>query len=308
MTTQTLAEGSTLAEKYGKFGVRGPTEVVKPSKMFGAVVGEGGVGKTTLFLQHPGALLLNFDLHSVPRHSPDAPPPVCAFWPVVNSNGMPLDEKGNPFKLAWTHVDSLVTRLLRAAADDKPRPDTIVVDTLYPTVRLKQEAYALSKGYDSWNDTPDGNPRRKAYGQVYDSYVDFVMKLRYAGYGVFLVAHLLTQYYETSDGTDIRISHNIPDKIFGRLFPLLEFLGAIELTWEKQYPVDPETGKKKFDTKNVKKIPVRHLVNLSERLSQEMSRARVALPERIPLEPGNEWPTFEAAYLKAAGAQSAEQP
>lgn len=302
MTTQTLAAGTPLAEKYGKFGVRGHTEVVKPSKMFGTIVGEGGVGKTSLFLQHPGALVLNFDLHSVPRYSPTAPPPLCAFWPVVNSNGMPLDEDGKPFRLAWPHVETLMARLLKAAAKDEPRPDTIVMDTLYPTVRLKQAAYAQEKGFDDWNSMPEGNPRKKAYGNVYDSYVDFVLNLRYAGYGVFLVAHLLTQYYDTGEGTDIRITHNIPDKIFGRLFPLIEFLGAIDLTWEISYPKDPKTGKAKYDPAHKKKTPVRHLVNLSESLSKEMNRARVALPERILLEPGNEWSTFETAYLKAAGA------
>lgn len=307
MTTQTLAAGTPLTEKYGKWGVRGHTEVVDPSRMFGAIVGEGGVGKTTLFLQHPGALILNFDLHSVPRSAPDAPPPLCAFWPAISRGGQPLDTDGKPFRLAWPHVERLKEELLVASVKDRPRPETIVVDTLYPTIKLKQEAYAKDKGYDSWNEMPEGNPRKKAYGNVYDSYVDFVMDLRYAGYGVYIIAHILTHYYDTDEGTKIRVEHNIPDKVFGRLFPLLEFLGAVEVVWETVYPKDPKTGKVKYDSKDKTKIAHRYLVNMSERFSKEMTRARVALPSRLLLEKDKEWPIFSSAYLKAAGAQPVEQ-
>lgn len=297
MPTQTVSSGKTAAEQFGTFGVRDHTEVVSPRHMFGAIVGVGGAGKTSLFLDHPGALVLNFDVHGIPRPSPESPAPRCAFWPVMNAKGQCIDEDGKPFRLCWKSWQSLKKRLLRAAANDEPRPETIVFDTLPSTVPLKRDDYAIEQGHLKWNDLPEGKPRMKAYGNIYDSYPEEIMELRYAGYGVFILAHLLTQYFETDTGMELQVSHNIPDKIFLRLFPLLEFLACVEMQWTTEYPkVD---GKPDY-SKGVK-VPKRYLVNLSEKLSQDLTRSRIALPDKIELPATGAWDVFEAAYMKAAG-------
>jgi len=299
MPTQTLASGKTPAkDKYGKFGIRDHDEVVSPRFMFGVIVGEGGAGKTSMFLDHPGALIINTDLHSIPKSSPTSTA-ACAFWPVINQKGQCIDEGGKSFRLSWNSIVALKDRLLNAAAKDLPRPETIVLDTLPPTVMMARQAYAIGKGYTDWEAMPAGNPRRTAYGAIYDSYIDFVQDLRSAGYGVFITAHLLTQYFDTDDGMKIIVSHNIPDKIFLRLFLTIEFLGAVEISFDKIYEKNAD-GTAKYDKFVMK--PRRHLVNLSDKLSKEMTRARVALPEKIELLPGSGWTTFETAYMNAAGA------
>lgn len=297
MTTTTLASGKTATEKYGAFGVRDHTDVVSPRFMFGAIVGPGGSGKTSLFVDHPGALILNFDIHGIPRSAPDAEAPKCAFWPVVNTKGQCIGEDGKPFRLNWKSWEALKVKLLRAAANDEPRPETIVFDTVPATVRLKQEAYALDNGVTNWNALPEGKPRMKAYGCVYDSYLEDIFELRYAGFGVFFIAHLTTQYFETDTGMDIHVTHNIPEKIFQRIFPYLEFLAAVEMRTIKTYPI--VDGKKDFS--NPVKTPARFLVNLSDKLNQDLTRARIALPAEIELPATGAWDVFEAAYNKAAG-------
>lgn len=304
MPTQTLASGKIPAkDQYGKFGIRDHDEVVSPRFMFGVIVGEGGCGKTTLFLDHPGALIINTDLHSIPKDTPDAKA-ACAFWPVINKKGQCIDEDGKPFRLSWNSICALKDRLLKAAANDQPRPETIVLDTLPPTVMMARHSYALSKGYTDWDSMPGGNFTRKAYGVVYDGYIDFVQDLRYAGYGVFIIAHLLTQYFETDEGMKIQVSHNIPDKIFLRLFPTIEFLGAVELQFEKVYDKKPD-GTTQFD--KFKRVPHRYLVNMTDKMKNKdqpgMTRARVALPEKIEIKPGSGWASFEKAYMIAAGSK-----
>ena len=306
MPTQTLASGNpALADRYGNFGVSGFEEVTDPAFIFGAIVGEGGAGKTSLFREHEGALIINADMHSVPRPSSDCPPSLAQFWPVQDAKGRILGTDGTPIRLCGTNIFRMRDDLLQAAEKDQPRPQTIVIDTLAPTVPLFREAYAHEKGFTEWDAMPDGNPRRKAYGAVYDSYLEFICSLRYAGYGVYIVAHLMTQYYEKENGTTVvKVSHNIPDKIFMRLFPLLEFLGAVEITWEDKYELDQQ-GKPIYE--KVTRIPKRQLVNLSEKLSKEMNRARVALPERITLPPIGGWQAFRSAYLAAAGAPTSTE-
>jgi hypothetical protein len=304
--TQTLASGQTPTSKYGAFGLREFDEVAGPAYMFAMIVSEPGQGKTSLYRDHPGSLILNFDRHSLPKPSPSASPPKCAVYPAVDREGRWIDENRKVINLQWKHVVALKDKLLEAARRNQPRPQTIVLDTLAPTIPLMKEWWATTNGYQGgWDAIPGGKPSQSAYGKVYDAYIPFITDLLHVGYGVHILAHIMTVMVRVSKDEDIRIpttQHNVPDKLYERFFPLLEFLGAIErksvATGEKD-----KDGKVRYE----KKIIKRYLVNLSDKLS-EMHRARVALPERIELPATDAWHVFESEYLKAAGQTPKETP
>ena len=303
---QTLASdspSSPSSSEYGQFGVVGHNEVTGPAHHFGAYVGEAGVGKTSLYREHAGALILNFDLHSTPKPTATASPPLCQVFPVIDAEGRTLGMDKKPIKggCTWQMFEDLMALLIHAAHADQPRPQTIVIDTLAATLPLKKKRQAeieLKRDNAEWTDIPGGNPTKSAYGRMYDSYVPMVMNLRQAGYGVHILAHIVTSLIPINDDGDTRTvtSHNIPDKIFGRLFPFLEFLGCLEFVNEFEALKDTK-GNLVFG----KKIPKHYLVNLSDKLASD-TRSRVALPERIELPPTNAWQAYEAAYLAACGA------
>lgn len=297
MPTQTLAAGPNLSQ----FGAVGFDEVTSPAKNFSCIVGEAGVGKTSLYREHSGALIFNFDLHSTPKPSPKAPPPKCAVFPVLDAQGRVLDENLEPVTpLTWEHFQRKIDQLVEAAIKDQPRPETIVFDTISATVELKKQHYALTnlgRG-KTWDDFPGGNIMRSHYGKVYDSYARLVTTLRNHGYGVHFVGHLVTSYVDVGEDGPLKkiVTHNIPDKIFGRVFAQLEFLAAIELVMEAVV-LEGKGGRPQFTDQ---KVPKRYLINLSDTL-KESTRCRIPLPERIELPPHNAWQAFESAYLKASG-------
>jgi hypothetical protein len=299
---QTLASGTPPTSQYGAFGLREFDEVAGPAHMFAMIVSEPGQGKTSLYRDHPGALIINFDRHSLPKPSPSAAPPRCAVWPAVDRKGRWIDENRKIIDLKWDHVDHLFDKLVLAAQRDQPRPETVVIDTFAPTFLLLREWWAKGHGYPGgWEAIPNGNPTRTAYGKVYDEYVPWISRLLHVGYGVHILAHIQTVMVKTSEDSEVKrpiTQHNVPDKIYERFFPLLEFLGAIERVSEVAGTKDAK-GKVRYENKVYK----RYLVNLSDSLS-ELHRARVALPERIELPPVNAWQTFEKAYLEAAGQTS----
>lgn len=303
--TQTLASGKTIADQYGSFGVAKFNEVTSPAYHFGMYVGEAGVGKTSLYREHAGALIFNFDLHSTPKPSPDAPPPACQVFPVVNERGIPLGPNMKPISVTWSIFEDAMDRLLAAASKGNPRPQTIVFDTMQPTVLMKKTHYAiqkLGKPDAVFEDFPGGKPTLTAYGRVYDSYIPMIMDLKSAGFGVHLIAHIMTKDITNDEGQVVRteVSHNIPDKVFGRFFALLEFLACIEVHMVLPVIGNQKGGQPIFARERVAK---HYLINLSEKL-HELTRSRVALPAKLELPAIGAWQIFEQAYLHAAGKKS----
>ena len=302
---QTMAVGSTMsAEDFGAFGVAGLSEVATPERSFGQVVGEAGVGKTSIYLGFPGALIINTDCHSAPRHAPDAPAAKCSFFPAKLADGTLVDEKGKSVnRVTWDMFERLKDHLIEAAKNNKPRPTTIVIDTVAPCIPLYRE-YIARKNFSKYGgkleDIPEGPLGAKAWGLAYDGLTKFFMDLMFAGYGVHLIAHVMT--YEVSvpsEGGGLPVSkfiynHNVPSKLYDRYFPALEFfIGIAELT----VPIDVMKNGKKTGTKRVTK---RFIVNKAKELN-EKARSRVTLPDKIELpDPHSCFDAFIKAYKDAS--------
>lgn len=307
MPKQVMAAGSTIsAPDYGEWGSPGLNTVATPARSFGMVVGAPGVGKSTLYRGFAGALLINADCHSCPKASKDSPDPLCRFFPVKDAAGRIVNQLGQPIlTLEWDHFHTIFTKLFAAAKADKPRPTTIVMDTVSMMVPLYRAWIAkthpsLSKWGGKIDDIPDGKPSLKCWGLVYDGLTKLFMDLMFAGYGVHLLAHLVETFYETTDKagnpiTGSRISHNIPDRLYDRYSSALEFYVGIERV-SKPVPVRDKSGKAigiKVDTKH-------YLVNKGANLGDN-TRSRLNLPDRILLpDPETAFECFTQAYKDAS--------
>lgn len=301
---QTLASGAPAdSAKYGSFGVRGFREVGDPAKSVMMLVGQAGAGKTSFYLGHAGALILNFDGHSVPLASPTMPPPLCSFWPVVDNHGQYLDENMKPILLTWDRIEAKLDRLREAAKRNEPRPETIVFDSLAGTLALRRGAIAKTMGFKDFTAIDNARKRQKAYGDAYDSWAADLFELHQLGYGVAINAQLNVERVEDPQTNEVKIvvGHNLPDKLYMRISSQLEYFGTIEARMETVNSVGSD-GKTRFGTggKSLK----RYLVNVADSLThKESSRARVALPHRIELpdNPLEIWPMFVKAVRTAAG-------
>ena len=300
---QETSTGKSLADQYGDFGVANCTDIASPATVFGLIIGERGTGKTSFFRDCPGALIYNFDLHSMPMHSADATPPKAQIYPAVNKFGQIVNMRGEVVVPDWQLFEDSKDSIVAAAKAGKPHPRMVVFDTLPAAIPLLKEFIAtsgiLNKTYSCFSDIPDGKLTQSAYGETYDYVPKFVNEFRSVGVGVWFIAHLMTRYIkidpdkEGNPRTVQVVQHNITEKIHFRCAPRLEFMGAIGKTNMKvSEPGEPA----KYENMNC-------LVRIVEGLDEGLC-ARVNIPDILPLPAVGAWDTFESAYLKAANSSS----
>jgi len=287
MSEQALVSGERIAEEYGKWGISHLTHVAPPTSLFGVIVGPYGSGKTSLFSSLKGCLIINCDLHSSPKARADSPPCEAQFFPALDKKGIPIGPDGAPLRLTWEIIENLKDKIVAAVKAGNPHPRTIVLDSLLPSISLKQPWVANQMGHGSWDNIPEGKPGLKAWGKIYDSYIPWIMDLRYSGIGVYITTQFV--HKQVAFGNEVRedIGVAMPDKLWERLQPYVEFLAAVEYTSEL---TRDDKGKPTGTRKR------RYLVNHSAKLS-ELVRSRVALPDKIELPDTDAWAVFEKAYL-----------
>lgn len=302
---QETSSGQSLANEYGNFGVSNCTDTANPAAIFGLIIGERGEGKTSLFRDCPGALIYNFDLHSMPMSNPDVPPPKAQIFPALNQHGQVVDRHGTRIVPTWDVFEKSKDDIIAAAKAGLPHPRMVVFDTLPAAIPLILD-YVATSGmmgqtdgrplvYKSLSDIPRGNPTMTAYGFAYDYVPKICNQFRQVGIGVWFIAHLLTRYISISPDSQGRprtvkvVQHNVPEKVHFRYAPRLEFMGAIgETDVKTSEPGKPATYERK-------KCLVRIVDGLEEGLC-----ARVNIPKILPLPAVGAWETFESAYLQAA--------
>lgn len=300
---QATSSGQSLASKYGDFGVSNCTDIAPPTSIFGLIIGERGEGKTSFFRDCEGALIYNFDLHSMPMASAGAAPPKAQIFPAVNELGQIVDVKRKIIVPTWDIFEESKNNIIAAAKAGQPHPRMVVFDTLPAAMPLILDYVATSgmmgQSFVSFDKIPRGNPTMTAYGFGYDYVPKVCNQFRQVGIGVWFIAHLITRYISINEDTDGRpqtvkvVQHNVPEKVHFRYAPRLEFMGAIGSTNLKV----SEPGKPAVYEN--KKCLVRIVEGLEEGLC-----ARVNIPDILPLPAVGAWDTFESAYLKAAKSSS----
>lgn len=308
---QELTEGQTLTDKYtpkedwGALCYQGPAHIAGPSSVFGLIVGMANTGKTAFMQSHPGAFILNLDLSSDTNPFPQA-----GRWPIITKDGMPRERPDGPLvELTWASLLNKKEQLITLARDGKPRPQTIVIDSLWPMMRmlksfavLEQNTKYPDKKADGWKDLHG----MSAWDTLYDRIIDYCMDLRRVGYGVFIMAHLVNakiQLGENLYAKELELKP-ITDNFYSRLYPLFELVAATskemvkESTWKEI--TTTIKGKERKDKKKIITTVTKHFVEVDGNVElQGIVKNRVRMPGKIPLSLETGWADFEAAYLKA---------
>ena len=317
--TQSLSAGLTVAQKYGRWGQSGPS-YNPPERLFIGLMGRKGTGKTSLFLDHPGALIINMDGSSTPRHSDSDPPPQCQVWPTKGPDGRMVGPDGKPFTLDWAALIDLKTRLLEAAANNEPRPQTLVFDSIKSWQRITQnhvlsQAQALGISRDdkeNWRNLQG----QSAYAVTYDLMVDFSVELnQVGGYGVVWILHANTVHERMGQvgGEEIKKSRTVlsaSERFFGRIDGYMDLIVSMEIA-----SIASTTGSKPktvmIDGKErvipgtgttITRREVRVLRSTKDTDSDDPTRyllsRRVPLPDPLELQFPGAWESFSAAYRK----------
>lgn len=182
-SVQRLAEGKPLDERFTDLGVPSSVPATKPTKMLGMVSGLPGSGKTSLLLSCPDLFLLNLDGTTLPTIHPDQYQRV---WPGLDEQGHTISETGRRFDLSWETLQQKVNALVARAKANKPRPETVGIDTMAALTQLGMDYIVRNSNKDNWRDLHG----QTAYDSLYGYILKTIHSLKDVGYGVMLSCHI----------------------------------------------------------------------------------------------------------------------
>ena len=293
MTTQDLAVGKTGVQKYSGLGFSGQKMVHPPGQLLGLLVGMPGTGKSSFMQSNPDAFIINTDGTSTTNPTPQA-----CMWPGVTSEGQPMDVGGQSMVLTWDEILKKKEQLIKMSGSNTQRPQTIILDSLGPSIQLMKEYVTKKAGRENWKDL-DG---RRAWDDVYDGLLRFSLDLRRHGYGFYYVCHLVNAKIPLGDDRyTIRPELTITDSFYKRLFPMFELVAAFESDWvteSKQVQmagIGGKPGPKRTETIKSQK----YYMTINDEALAGITKCRVDLPDRIELPQKAAWSSFEAQYIEA---------
>lgn len=290
---QELLEGEPMTNKYQGLGFTAQKMVHPPGKCFGLLVGMPGAGKSHFMQSNDTAFIINSDGTSTTNDEPKA-----CIWPGVDQQGMPIDVDGKQIALTWDAILQKKEQLIELAKSQQPRPETVVLDSLIPTIALVKEYVTKKAGRDNWKDL-DG---RRAWDDVYEYLLRFAMDLRKFGYGFYFICHIVNAKIPLGDDKYIiRPELTITDSFYKRLFPLFELVVAFDsayVTESREVTMkgpQGKTGPKKTVTEKVHK----YLMKINDESLSGITKCRVRLPDTLEIPQEDSWKWFETQYTTA---------
>ena len=294
--THTLATGTTYANKYPSLGsVAGNTQY-PIGKMLGLLVGESSSGKSFIMQSNPNAYIINVD--ETAAVFPNAP---AVMFPVAGPDGRPVDENDNPIVMTWDHVEQKKKLLCELAVENKPRPDTVVLDTISDSIRLLRPYVAKMYNREKFTDV-DG---RLGWERLFETLIDFAVTLRRHGYGVFFICHLARKHIPIAENQHVEeFRIMLSDGLYARLFPMFDVVIPVMAEWhteEKMIETTHTVGGKTIKRKVPQSIKVRrHIAAFDNEKLEGIIKTRtfsrlttVKLPEDGP------WTALESAFEAA---------
>ena len=222
----TLATGTTLANKYPSLGSVAGNSQYPLGKMFGLVVGESSSGKSFIMQSNPSAYIINVD--ETAAVYPNSP---AVMFPVAGPDGRPEDENGNPIVMTWDHVEQKKKLLCELATDNKPRPQTVVLDTISDSIRLLRPYIAKMYNREKFTDV-DG---RLGWERLFETLIDFAVTLRRHGYGVFFICHLARKHIPMAENQHVEeFRIMLSDGLYARLFPMFDVVIPVMAEWRTE--------------------------------------------------------------------------
>jgi len=296
--SQALAAGKLPQSKYGELPGFTATPMIAPlGRMFCLVCGPPGDGKSTFCQSNPNGYTINLDLSSTSRYIKGT------IWPGVDpKTGRPIDNHGDPVFLSWDKVLEIVNQLIAMAEQDLPRPETIYFDSIDGLIPLMITHLVEINDKDSWQDM-DG---RRMWGILYDLLVQTWNRLRCAGYGVYIIGHIIqTKIPIGDDKYHVGMDFTFGDGLWKRIEWALEMIAGVEVEERtvtrmvKQKPVIIEGITKTLKDKEVSEKVRVYVFSTHGGEADELLKQRVNFSDSVTLPEEAGWAKVETAYKKA---------
>lgn len=307
----TLAHGNTLQSRYGKLGGYTGHMIAPPERIKALIMGLPGSGKSAFLQSHPDAFIFNLDISSTVTPNPRA-----TLWPGLDSTtGQPINDAGAPTTLTWTGIAEKIAILKELAATNQPRPSTIVFDSLSAWTALLFNwipANAVPLYLRSPEKGPTDNWRalegKAAWTALYDIICNTINDLASAGYGVYVVAHVVQTRVPLGDDqftTEVDFAGGAG--LWKRIFPLFELsavlttdTGTREIT--RLDTVKNRDGSTREITRRTSESYKAFKLTYSLPQLAAISKSRVDIGEII-LPEHDAWTHFASVYNKARAAR-----
>lgn len=291
--SQTIAAGSL--PKYGNLPGFTATPMIMPmERIFGLLCGPPGEGKTTFIQSCETGFVFNLDKSST------SPFVKGTVWPGIDDTGQPCDQNGKVF-LSWDLMIQMRDTLIGLAIADQPRPSTIFVDTIDALIPLIMGHLIKVNNVTYWQEM-DG---RRMWAILYDMIVKWCNDLREAGYGVWLVCHVVNKKIPIGDDRfAIKPELTIGEGLWKRTEWAYEMIAGIEKTTiQTQRTVKQKAikraGGESFqpDDKIVTEEKTAWVFTVDSTDYPELTKKRIALPSDINLDPARDgWKVVKDVY------------
>lgn len=295
MAKQTLAVGSTTGRWPG-LGMRAVPRALNLDSIWGLIIGEQNSGKSYLVQSNPNAFIINADDSPVVN-----PQGLATIWPARNDNGQIVDADGSPMCLTWDAIEKKKQQLIDMAKANVDRPSCVVLDTLFPAVRLLRQWVPRRLNKELWEQCHGP----QAWDLLYNTLIEFGMSLRNHGYGVWFVAHLSRKWHmlnETSSVSEYTIS--MPEGLRDRLSKTVEMIAPIQAIMERKVGVKQVQrmvgGRTITENKPTETVTIRRTICFQVPEFSHLIRTRTIRPiNDVSLDEGNPWETFSRAFTEA---------
>lgn len=293
---QTVAAGVPPAGRWASLGFGSVPVAFDLDNVFGMVVGEQNSGKSYLFQSNPEAFIINADDSPVVNPNGQA-----CIWPSRNNEGRIIDLDGSPMVLTWDAIERKKQQLVQMAERGEDRPKCVVLDTLFPVLRLIKHHTIKQFGKTVWEDLHGP----AAYERMYSTLIEFALTLRQHGYGVWFVAHISKRWHNLNENSSItEYALTMSEGLKDRLSKTVELIAPMRSWMETETYSEPQvvTVGSKSITRQVTKTRnvIKRELAFDDPNYAHLIRTRTLRPmSNVSLNVGNPWEAFSQAFATA---------
>lgn len=293
---QTVAAGVPPAGRWKSLGFGTVPIAFELDNVFGMVVGEQNSGKSYLFQSNPEAFIINADDSPVVNPHGQA-----CIWPSRNNEGRIIDLDGSPLVLTWEAIERKKQQLIEMANRNEDRPKCVVLDTLFPVLRLIRNHVIKQFGKTQWEDLHGP----AAYERMYSTLIEFALTLRQHGYGVWFVAHISKRWHNLNENSSIQeFALTMSEGLKDRLSKTVELIAPMSSWMETETYSEPQVVKvgQKEITRQVTKTRnvIKRQLAFDDPNYAHLIRTRTLRPmSNVSLNEGNPWEAFSRAFAEA---------
>jgi hypothetical protein len=288
---QTLAHGTPQMARYeGLGGISGVNAISPPGKCIACVVSKYGQGKSAFFQSHPGAYILNIDGTSTT--CPGCP---ATLYPYVDEkSGMIVGDDGRTLLLSIEKIEEKIAILKKLSVENRPRPDTIVIDSYTLLIPMLQVYITRLGGKTHWKDLHGP----AAWDDLYNWLLNTMVSLRHHGYGVIMSVHIVTEEIPIGENKTIQVpALNAAPGFYKRIMGIFEWVGEIT---RRTISVDVEDPRFPGTKRVVKQERQTAFIRVNAPELEDICKFRVRIPGEVEIPLGRGWAAFEEAYKKAS--------